>query len=88
MFNFVNDMVTSPAAAFGIYLVAGLILFHDMKRIRWYAMSLLWVLMGTFDRGFLIETTMLGFAYLLTESFFGTYYQLRVDKAEALKRDK
>lgn len=88
MFQFVNDMVTSPVAAFGIYLLAGLILFHDMKRIRWYAMSLLWVLMGTYDRGFLIETTMLGFAYMLTESFFDTYYQIRVAKAEALKREK
>lgn len=85
MFDFVNQMTISPATAIGIYLIIGLILFHDMKRIRWYAMSILWVLMGTFDRGFLIETTMLGFAYLLTESFFDTYYTLEKIKAQAQK---
>jgi hypothetical protein len=32
MIGFVNDMVTTPVTAFGIYLLAGLVLFHDMKR--------------------------------------------------------
>lgn len=75
MFEFINHITITPFNAMGYYLLAGVILFHDMKRIRWYAMSLLWVLMGSFDRGFLIETAMLGFAFMLTESFFDTYYR-------------
>lgn len=84
MFDFMNHLSITPMNAMGYYLLAGVFLFHDMKRIRWYAMSLMWVLMGSFDRGFLIETTMLGFAFLLTESFFDTYYQHM--KAKALAR--
>ena len=87
MFDFVNYLAISPLAAMGIYLLAGLILFHDMKRIRWYALSIIWVLAGTFDRGFLIETTMLGFAFLLTERFFDTYYQHEKAKGKALKNE-
>lgn len=87
MFDFVNHMAISPMTAFGIYLLAGLVLFHDMKRIRWYALSLLWVLTGTFDRGFLIETAMLGFAYMLVESFFDTYSQHEKSKAPARAQD-
>lgn len=75
MFGFMNDLAISHGEAFGIYLIAGLVLFHDMKRIRWYALASVWLATGTFDRGFLIETTMLGFTYLLVESFFSTYYK-------------
>jgi hypothetical protein len=75
MLEFINHMTITPLNAIGYYLLAGVLLFHDMKRIRWYAMSLLWVSFGTFDRGFLIETTMLGFAFMLTEGFFDTYFQ-------------
>lgn len=85
MFDFVNYLGISPAAALTIYFVAGLILFHDMKRIRWYAFSAMWVYAGSFDRGLLVETTMLAFAYVLSESFFNTYSEHY--KAKAIKSD-
>ncbi len=75
MFDFIQQMSVSPMTAVWYYLIAGLVFFHDMKRIRWYSLSLLWITFGSFDRGFLIETSMLGFTFMLTESFFNTYYQ-------------
>ena len=86
MFNLINEMAISPAAALGIYAAIGLVFFHDMKRIRWYALSLMWVLTGAFDRGFMIETAMLGFTYMLVESFFDTYYRHGRAKARARAR--
>jgi hypothetical protein len=83
MLEFINHMTITPLNAIGYYLLAGVLLFHDMKRIRWYAMSLLWVSFGTFDRGFLIETTMLGFTFMLTEGFFDTYFQHEKAKAQS-----
>lgn len=40
MLEFINHMTITPLNAMGYYLLAGVLLFHDMKRIRWYAMSL------------------------------------------------
>lgn len=73
MFDFVNQLTISPLQAMLIYAAAGLILFYGDKRIRWYVLSLAWVATGTFDRGFLIETAMLGFAFMLVESFYLMY---------------
>ncbi|HIC46417.1 MAG TPA: hypothetical protein EYM37_14140 [Methylophaga aminisulfidivorans] len=85
MFDFIQNMSVSPMTGAWYYLIAGIVLFDDMKRIRWYSMSLLWLTLGSFDRGFLIETSMLGFTFMLSECFFNTYYQHEKAKKIAKK---
>lgn len=73
MFDFVNQLAVTPTQAGFIYLIAGLVLFHGDKRIRWYVFSIAWVSMGQFDRGLMVESCILGFAFILSEQFYATY---------------
>lgn len=88
MFDFINQLAISPVQAILIYAAAGLFLFHGDKRIRWYIMSIAWVSTGMFDRGFLIETAMLGFAFLLVEDFYLMYANNFSAKREASEDKK
>lgn len=83
MFDFVNQLAVTPTQVMFIYLIAGLIFMHGDKRIRWYAFSLAWVSIGQFDRGLLIETAMLGFAFMLTDSFYLMYAENFAAKRKA-----
>lgn len=73
MFDFVNQVAVTPVQAVFIYLIGGLIFMYGDKRIRWYAFSLAWVGFGQFDRGIVIETCMLGFTFMLADSFYLMY---------------
>lgn len=88
MFDFINQLAISPVQAILIYAAAGLFLFHGDKRIRWYIMSIAWVSTGMFDRGFLIETAMLGFAFQLLESFYLMYSENFSAKSKPAYQDK
>lgn len=88
MFDFVTELAVTPVQAAFIYLIAGLVFFYGDKRIRWYAFSLAWVGFGQFDRGMFIETCVLGFAFMLSESFFKMYSENFAAKSKAPAEDK
>ena len=81
MIELITGLQLSTTSAYLVYLVAGVILLHGDARIRWYAFSGLWLFLGSFSRGFFIETALLVLAFILCERYFLMYTATRQNES-------